>query len=145
MISTPCGFAAGVFLSFRLESPSQLIVVPANRREDESGSPGADPSIEHIAEATVQPAFAGCVIAAAVDVLVECVRAVAAEPPACLFQTLACVPSTFVAAVPEFAMPLNRARPPVARGFDHVLVHHFTIDRRVFLMPVHDLRRSISG
>ena len=94
----------------------------------------------------MKPALAVCVVALAVDVLVDYVRVVSAEPRDFLFQTKSCVlHERAIAAVPQLAMPLNRPAYSVAHGFDHVLVNQFTIERREFLMPVDDLRWSVSG
>src|SRR6478672_1159327 len=94
----------------------------------------------------MQPAFARRVVATAIDVLVEYVRVVAAEPLNFLLDTKAGVLHEFVvAALPEFSMPLNRPRYPVAHGFDHVFVQHLTMGRRPFPMPINDLAGSFSG
>src|SRR5438876_3526824 len=78
-------------------------------------------SIKHIAEAAMEPAFAARVVALAVDVLVEHVRVVPAEPPDFLLKTKPRVIHELdVAPVPERAMTLNRPVDPVAGSFDHV-------------------------
>src|ERR1041385_4873026 len=103
-------------------------------------------SIKHIAEAAMQPAFAGRVIAPAVDVLVEYVRVVPIEPRDFLLETELCVlHERGVALMPQLAVPLDRPVYTVARSFDHMLVHDFAIKRRQFLMPVHDLQCKVSG
>jgi hypothetical protein len=106
----------------------------------------ARPPVQNVVKPPMQPAFASGVISPAVDVLVQHVRIVPAEPGDFLLQAH---PSMFhercVTFVPELAMTLNDSRHPIADRFDHVLVHHFAIKRRQFPMPVHDLRRSISG
>jgi hypothetical protein len=74
------------------------------------------------------------------------VRIVSAESFDFLLETKPCVLHKLrVASVPKVAMPLNGPPSWIADGFDHVLVQHFTIDRRELLMPVDNLRGSTSG
>jgi hypothetical protein len=100
------------------------------------------PPIEHIIKAAMQPAFAGCVVPPAVDVLVKHVGVSSTETPDFLLEAKPCVlHEPYIAAVPEFAMMLDRTRYSFARRFDHVLMHYFAIRRRQFPVPVNDLRR----
>jgi hypothetical protein len=104
------------------------------------------PPIEDIIKATMQPAFALRVVAPAIDVLVQYVSEVPAEPLDFLLDTKPGVLHEFVvAALPEFSMPLYRPGYPVAHGFNHVFVHHLTMGRRQFPMPINDLAGSFSG
>jgi len=92
-------------------------------------SPVSDPPIKHIAETPMEPALAARIVAFAVDVLVEYVHVVPAEPRDFLLEASACMfHERGVAALPQLAMPLDRPCYPIANGFDHVLVHHFTIE-----------------
>jgi len=93
----------------------------------------------------MEPAFALCVVAPAVNVFFYHVRIVPAEPCDFLLDTNSRVlHKSSVAALPELAMPLDRTRYAVAHGLDHILLYHLARKRREFLVPVHDLRRSIS-
>jgi hypothetical protein len=103
------------------------------------------PSIKHITKAAVKPAFTCCVVAPAVDVFVYHAREVPAKTRNFLLQTkLRVLHQSGIATVPEFAMPLDRPGYAVAYGFDHVFLYHFALQRRQFLVPVHDLGSSTS-
>ena len=92
----------------------------------------------------MQPTFSHHVIALAFDVFVSDVRIVPAEPGDFLFETK---PRVFrkhgVATLPEFAMLFNDSCNSVTRGFNHMFMHYFTVKRRQFSIPVHDLRRFV--
>jgi len=65
--------------------------------------------IKHVAEASVEPAFTGRVVALAVDMLVQYVRVVPAESLDFLLETTTCViHERIVATVPELTVPLDR-------------------------------------
>jgi len=76
----------------------------------------------------MEPTFASCVVATAVDVLIQHVRVVPPESLDFLLETKSCVfHEHVVAAVPELSMPLDRPSYPIAYGLDHVLLYHFAI------------------
>jgi hypothetical protein len=79
----------------------------------------------------MEPALVTCFVAPAVDVFVQDVNVISAEP---LDFLLEAKPRVFherlVAPVPEVTVPLNGAGYAVAHGFDHMLLHHFALRGR---------------
>ena len=95
--------------------------------------------MENVAESPVQPAFVRRVVAFAVDVLVEHVRIVPAQPRHFLRQTDGrMLYQTSVAAAPQLSVALDRAAHAVAGGFEHVLIEDLTDERRQVTVPINN-------
>jgi hypothetical protein len=94
----------------------------------------------------MEPAFASCIVALAVDVLVYDMRVIPAETGDFLCEAN---PRAFhekgMAAVPQLAIPFNRPGYSITDGFDYVFVQHFAIKRGQFTMPIHYFRISVFG
>jgi hypothetical protein len=76
----------------------------------------------------MEPTLASCVVATAVDVLIQHVRVVPPESLDFLFEAKSCVfHKHVVAKVPELPMALDRPLYTIALGLDHVLLYHFAV------------------
>lgn len=101
-----------------------------------SGRP-RHPAVHDVGEAAVQPALERGVVAPAVDVLVDDVRAVAGQARELLAEALVhALHQLRMAAVPQLAFARDRAGDAIARGLHDVFVHGLSVERRKVAMPV---------
>ena len=93
----------------------------------------------------MEPAFAGSVVAVGLNVFIEDVSVMTAEPVNFLLQ-----PNSYifreadVAAVPQFTVLFDYSVYPLAVGFNDVLAYHLAVQRRQFAVPIDDLLLRIS-